>query len=287
MSAAPGKRLAGVIGWPISHSLSPRLFGFWLKEYGIDGAMLPLAVKPEELEKTLRNLGKQGFAGANLTLPHKETALRLVDEVSEDARLIGAVNAITVREDQSLFGFNTDHFGFIENVREYAPHFQASQNPCVVLGAGGGARAVVHALCIAGARDIRIVNRTLSRAQRLIDDFAKTHSRTKLSAHDWQRASHIFEDAGFLVNTTQLSMTGQPVLEIDLKPLPKAAIVSDIVYRPLETDLLSKARVRGHFVIEGLGMLLHQGRPGFEAWFGRPAKVTGALRAHILEALVT
>lgn len=287
MSPAAGKRLAGVIGWPISHSLSPRLFDFWLKEYGIDGAMLPLAVKPEELEKTLRNLHKQGFSGVNLTLPHKEAALRLADEVSEDARLIGAVNAITVREDQSLFGFNTDHFGFIENIREYMPAFQASQNPCVVLGAGGGARAIVHALCMAGARDIRIVNRTKSRTQTLIDDFSRTHNQTKLSAHGWQQASQVIEDAGFLVNATQLGMTGQAPLEIDLKTLPKAAIVSDIVYRPLQTDLLNKARLSGHFVVDGLGMLLHQGRPGFEAWFGRPAKVTNALRAHMLEALVT
>jgi shikimate dehydrogenase len=276
-------RLAGIMGWPVTHSRSPALHNFWIEEHGIDGAYVPLPVPPEHLAQALRALPALGFRGCNLTLPHKQAALAIVDRVDPLARRIGAMNTVIVTPDGSLEGRNTDVFGFRENLRERAPDWSAATGPAVVLGAGGAARAIVAALTEARVEEIRLVNRTLARAERLADDL--TTSATRITIHPWSERDAAQRDAGLLVNTTSLGMTGEPQLEIDLTPLPKHAVVADIVYVPLETALLAAARKRGHPTVDGLGMLLHQGRPGFEAWFGRPVQVTRELRAAVMTTL--
>jgi shikimate dehydrogenase len=277
-------RLAGIMGWPVAHSRSPLLHGFWLDEAGIDGAYVPLPVRPEQIAEALRALPILGFRGVNLTIPHKQAALSVADRVDPLARRIGAVNTIIVAPDGTLEARNTDAFGFRENLRESAPNWDPAAGPAVILGAGGSARAVVAALADAGAAEIRIVNRTLCRAEALARDLAI--ATTKITVHPWREVTAVQEDAGLLVNTTSLGMIGEPPLVVDLSRLPPAAPVVDIVYVPLETDLLTAARRCGHPVVDGLGMLLHQGRPGFEAWFGAPATVTPALRAAMIASLV-
>ena len=276
-------RLAGIMGWPVTHSRSPALHNFWIDEHAIDGAYVPLAVKPEHLTQALRSLPVLGFRGCNLTLPHKQTALAIVDKVDPLARRIGAINTIIVTADGNLEGRNTDAFGFRENLRERAPDWKPSAGPAVVLGAGGGARGVVAALIEMRVEEIRIVNRTLARAEQVARDL--TASATRITAAPWGDLDPALRDAGLLVNTTSLGMSGEPPLEIDLSPLPPAAVVADIVYVPLETPLLAAARQRGYRTVDGLGMLLHQGRPGFEAWFGSPVQVTRELRAALLTTL--
>jgi shikimate dehydrogenase len=273
-------KLAGVMGWPVSHSRSPRLHGYWLREYGIDGAYLPLAVPPEHFPQALRMLPHLGFAGANVTVPHKEAALAAVDELDTEARRIGAVNTVTVRSDGSLLGRNTDAFGFIENLRAGAPGWQAADGPTVVLGAGGAARAVAVALADAGVPELRLVNRTTARAEALA-----TAVGAPTKAAPWIDRAALLADAALLVNTTTLGMTGSPTLDLSLDHLPTDAVVSDIVYAPLETPLLAAAAKRGNLVVDGLGMLLHQARPGFEAWFGVAPAVTEDLRAFVIEDL--
>jgi shikimate dehydrogenase len=269
--------IAGVMGWPVKHSRSPRLHGFWIEKYGIDGAYVPLAVRPEELPAALRALRTLGFAGTNLTVPHKELALSALDYVNPLARRIGAANTIVVREDGSLEGSNTDAFGFIESIRAGAPDWKSSR-PAVVIGAGGAARAVVVALLDEGVREVRIVNRTFERGARLAEEF-------NAKAHEWGQWRAALDGAGLLVNTTTQGMTGEPPLEIDLASLPTSAVVNDIVYVPLETPLLAVARRRGNPVVDGLGMLLHQARPGFRAWFGVDPEVTPELRTHVAAGL--
>ncbi|MFL5268594.1 MAG: shikimate dehydrogenase [Stellaceae bacterium] len=269
--------LAGIMGWPVAHSRSPLLHGFWLDETGLDGAYLPLPVRPDKIEEALRALSILGFRGCNLTIPHKQTALSIVDRVEPLARRIGAVNTIVVAPDGSLEASNTDVFGFRENLREAVPGWRPASGPAVVLGAGGSARAVVAALADAGVAQIRLVNRTLSRAEAVAADLSTP--TTRVTVHSWEEAGEIQRDAGLLVNTTSLGMSGQPALVLDLSLLPRTAPVADIVYVPLETGLLAAARRRGHPVVDGLGMLLHQGRPGFEAWFGAAVGVTPKLRA--------
>jgi shikimate dehydrogenase len=275
-------RLAGIMGWPVSHSRSPLLHGFWLDQTGIDGAYVPLPVRPEHIAQALRALPVLGFRGCNLTIPHKQTALSVVDRVEPAARRIGAVNTIIVAPDGTLEARNTDIFGFRENLRETVPEWQPTAGPAVVLGAGGSARAVVAALTDAGVSEIRLVNRTLSRAEIVARDLST--SATRIRVHPWSEVSSVQRHAGLLVNTTSLGMSGEPPLPLDLL-LPSSAPVVDIVYVPLETDLLAAARRRGHPVVDGLGMLLHQGRPGFEAWFGAPVRVTPELRAAIVATL--
>jgi shikimate dehydrogenase len=271
-------RIAGVMGWPIKHSRSPRLHGFWLDNYKIDGAYVPMAVRPEELPAALRALPKLGFAGTNLTVPHKELALQVLDRVDARARRIGAANTIVVREDGSLEGTNSDAFGFIESIRAGAPGWSAADAPAIVIGAGGAARAVIVALLEEGARTIRVVNRTKERAARLAEEFG-------VKAYDWGDWKSTLDSAGLAVNTTTQGMVGEPALDIDLTALPKSAVVNDIVYVPLETPLLAAARRRGNRVVDGLGMLLHQARPGFRAWFGVDPEVTPELRAHVAAGL--
>jgi shikimate dehydrogenase len=274
MNLSGKARVAAVIGWPVAHSRSPSLHGHWLERYGIDGAYVPLAVKPEDIARALRALVELGFAGANVTLPHKEAALAAADEASARAREIGAANTLIVR-DGRLLADNTDGYGFLENLRQSAPDWQPAAGPAVVLGAGGAARAVLHALLEAGVPELRLLNRTRARAERLAESFP--HVRVS----DWGDMRAL-EGAALLANSTSLGMSGQPPLEIALDRLPPEALVTDLVYSPLETALLRAARARGYATVDGLGMLLHQARPGFAAWFGREPEVDEALRRAVL-----
>jgi shikimate dehydrogenase len=272
--------LAGVMGWPVAHSLSPRLHGYWLRHHGIDGAYLPLAVAPERLAQALRALPALGLRGVNLTIPHKTAAVALVDRLTRAAHRIGAVNTVLVGPGGRLIGHNTDGFGFIESLRQGAPGWQAAAGPAVLLGAGGAARAVALALLDASAPEVRLVNRTAAHAAALAD-----HLGGRATPVAWAERAAALEGAALLVNTTSLGMAGQPPLELDLAALPRAAVVNDIVYVPLETGLLAQARARGHAVVDGLGMLLHQARPGFRAWFGVDPAVTAEQRAVVLAGL--
>jgi len=265
--------LAGVMGWPIAHSRSPKIHNYWLAQHGLEGFYAPLAVTPDKLEAALRALAPLGFSGCNLTIPHKEKALALVDRVDEEARRIGAINCVVVEADGSLTGRNYDAFGFIAGLRAAAPHWRAEQAPAAVIGAGGGARAVVAGLIDAGAPEIRVFNRTLARAQALADSFGGP-----VAAYDWSERESRLSDAGLVVNTTSLGMVGQPPLELGLTALPAGAIAADIVYAPLETPLLAEARRAGLKTADGLGMLLHQARPAFRDWFGVMPEATPALR---------
>ena len=261
-------RLAGVFGHPITHSRSPRLHGFWLQRYGIDGAYIPLGVAPGGFGAAVRALVDLGFRGANVTIPHKLAAFEICDAVAPFARRAGAVNMLIFR-DGRIEGSNTDGFGFLESIREAAPGWRADAGPAVLLGAGGAARAIAAALLDAGAPRVTLVNRTAAKAEGLARDLGGP-------IHVADRPP--LEDAALLVNTTSLGMQGQPGLEVDLAPLPASAVVADIVYVPLETRLLAAARARGLVAVDGLGMLLHQARPGFEAWFGVAPQVDQALR---------
>lgn len=271
---------ACVMGWPIAHSLSPALHSYWLRYYAIDAEYTREPVRPEELAKALARLKSDDWRGCNLTIPLKETAIVLMDRLDDTARRIGAVNTVVV-ENGKLAGFNTDGFGFVENLRAAAPDFNPKGARATVLGAGGAARAVVDALARAGAREILIFNRSLQRAKALGEAVAPDVARI----HPWEDRNRGLEDADLVVNTTSLGMTGHPPLDLDLVRLPKSAVVNDIVYAPLETTLLQAAKARGNRVVDGLGMLLHQGRPGFELWFGVMPEVTPALRQAVLVAM--
>lgn len=280
MSAAiSGKaKIAGVMGWPVSHSRSPRLHNYWLRQYGIDGAYIPLAVPPERAEQAIRALPALGFRGANVTLPHKEVAFATMDRLDAAARRIGAVNTIVVAEDGTLEGRNTDAFGFLENLRQSAPGWQAGAGPAVVLGAGGAARAVIVALLEAGVPRVRLLNRTAARAEQIAKAIGGA-----IEVRGWDSRAAALQGAALLVNTTTQGMAGQPPLDLALDELPSTAVVTDIVYTPLTTPLLMGARTRGNATVDGIGMLLHQARPGFEAWFGKAPEVTDALRKFVLE----
>lgn len=281
MRALTGKTIkAGVIGWPVAHSLSPRLHGYWLTEHAIDGVYVPLPVSPDDIEAAIRALPKLGFAGANVTVPHKEVVYRSVDELSDAAKSIGAVNTIICRDDGALIGDNTDAYGFITNIYAAAPKWQADVSPSMVLGAGGACRAVIAALLAAGAKNIRLANRTRSKAENIASHFGSS-----VNIVDWDERNAASEGCGLLVNTTTLGMSGKPELEISLEKLSDDAVVNDIVYTPLLTPLLAAANQRGLTPIDGLGMLLHQAKPGFEAWFGSPPEVTDGLREHVLKGL--
>ncbi|HEY0419950.1 MAG TPA: shikimate dehydrogenase [Acetobacteraceae bacterium] len=273
MATAPF-RLAGVIGWPIGQSRSPLIHGHWMAEHGIAGAYLPMAVRPEALETALRGLAALGFAGCNVTVPHKEAAARIVDRIDDVARRIGAVNTVMVEADGSLSGTNTDGVGFTESLRQGAPGWRGDEGLAVVLGAGGGARSVVASLLDLGVPEVRIANRTRARADQLRTEFGP-----RVTVVDWEKRAGALDGAALLVNTTKLGMTGEAPLHLPLDALPRAAVVTDIVFNPLHPPLLRDAAARGHRVVDGLGMLLHQARPAFRAWFGVDPRVTAELRA--------
>jgi shikimate dehydrogenase len=268
--------LAGVMGDPVMHSRSPRLHNYWLAQHGLAGTYLPLAVKAPGLRAALRALPALGFAGCNLTIPHKEAALDIVDKVDPLAQRIGAMNCVVVADDGSLVGQNHDAFGYIESVREAQPAWRADSGPIVVIGAGGGARAVLVGLIDHGAREIRLVNRTPGRAEILQRELGGS-----ITALGWDDREAALEDAAMLINTTNQGMVGEPPLDLALDALPASALVSDIIYIPRVTPLLAAARKRGNPTVNGLGMLLHQARPAFRAWFGIMPEVTPELRAMI------
>lgn len=257
---------ACVMGWPVSHSLSPKLHGFWLEKYAIAGAYDKMAITPDALKDALKMIAERGYAGCNLTLPLKEAALPFMDEHDESCLMSGAVNTVVIR-DGKIRGFNSDGFGFLENLKTHNPKWKGGRT--VILGAGGASRGVIASLKAAGAKNFMLVNRTPEKAHRIIKQF-----KLDGEVHLWPARHAALDGADMLVNCTSLGMTGEPPLDIDLKLLPVEATVCDLVYRPLDTPLLKAARERGNTVVEGLGMLLHQGRLGFEHWFGRDPEVT-------------
>ncbi|HOV03844.1 MAG TPA: shikimate dehydrogenase [Kaistiaceae bacterium] len=267
---------AFVIGWPIRHSRSPVIHGHWLKTYGLAGSYEAVPVEPAALAGFLASLAANGFVGGNVTVPHKEGAFAAADRADEIATRLGAANTLWL-EDGRLCASNTDGYGFLANLDAGQPGWDDVKGPAVVLGAGGAARAIVHALAARGLAPIRIANRTLTR----VDDFKARFGPT-IEAVSWENRSAALEDARLLVNTTSLGMAGEPDVDIDLSRLPADALVTDIVYVPLETGLLRAARQRGNPVVDGLGMLLHQAVPGFERWFGLRPEVTDELRAVVL-----
>ena len=280
MSITGAAKLAGIMGWPVAHSRSPVLHGYWLEQYGVDGAYVPMAVKPENLRRALQALPLLGFVGCNLTIPHKEEALRAVDTIEPSAKRAGGVNTVVVDAHGQIIGSSTDGYGFIAALRAAAPHFDPGRAPAVVLGAGGAARAIVAALLDHGAREVRLVNRTPERAAKLAKELGG-----EVRGALWDKRAEALSGAGLLVNATSLGMEGQPALELPLDALPAAAVVNDIVYAPLETPLLAAARARGNLCVDGIGMLLHQAAPGFEAWFGMKPEVGDGLRAAVLATL--
>jgi shikimate dehydrogenase len=274
-------RLAGVIGWPVSHTRSPRLHGHWFARYGVDGAFVPLPVQPEDLELACRALPRLGFLGWNVTAPHKEAVCRLVDELDPAAARIGAANTVLVGAGGRTRGLNTDGMGFLANLRQRAPGWLPGLGPALLLGAGGAARGVGAALLEAGVPLVRLVNRSERRAAGLAGDLS---ALGRAEALPWREAGAAMRDAALLVNCTSLGMAGRPPLELGLDALPGQAVVADLVYAPLETPLLAAARARGHVAVDGLGMLLHQAVPGFAHWGGRVPEVDDELRAAVLAA---
>ena len=279
-------KIAGVMGWPISHSLSPRLHGYWIEKYDLKADYRAWPVKPEDLAAAFSRLKEdcaaEGgvFRGTNLTIPLKETAFEVVDLLDPSAERIGAVNTVVVGEDGRLTGRNTDGIGFTDSLAEKIDVTTLSGGTALILGAGGASRAIAVALSDLGLKKIIICNRSEARAEALAG-----HIGDRAMAAPWDRRSSLLEGADILVNCTSLGMTGQPPLDISLGGLKKTAIVSDIVYVPLETDLLKRARQRGNIAIDGLGMLLHQAKAGFEAWFGVTPDVDAGLRQHVLAGL--
>jgi shikimate dehydrogenase len=272
-----GKSLiAGVIGNPVTHSLSPRLHGYWLQQYQIDGTYIPLQVAQEHLAEVIKALPKMGLRGVNITVPHKEAVMAMLDAIDPVAMCIGAVNTIIVEADGRLRGTNTDAYGFIENLKA-AKIFPLIRNKAVILGAGGAARAIIAGLLDEGIGSIILLNRSRDKAEQLA-----AHFGAALQVKSWEARHEALAEAGLLVNTTLLGMAGQLPLDVQLDALPHDAVVTDIVYKPLKTPLLCAAEARGNLVVDGLGMLLHQAVKGFEAWYGVKPEVTDALREFVL-----
>ncbi len=269
--------LAGVIGSPVAHSRSPQLHTHWLKTLGIPGFYIPMDVANADLEVVLRTLPKMGFRGVNITVPHKERALELADLVTDRATIIGAANTLVFREDGKIQADNTDGYGFIENLRQAAPDWKPESEPAAVLGAGGAARAVIAALLDVGVPEILLSNRTRPRAEGLQQQFGR-----RVTVIDWVQAGNMLEEAVTVVNTTSLGMVGSPPLRVPLDGLRKGAVVTDLVYAPLQTRLLMEAEKAGCVAVDGLGMLIHQAVPAFERWFGTRPEVDAATRAAAL-----
>lgn len=268
---------AGVIGHPIAHSKSPLIHNHWIGEMGLSGEYRAIDIDPRNLEEGVRELRAQGYAGFNVTIPHKQAIFALCDQVDDKARAVGAVNTVTIKQGR-MYGTNTDIFGFMENLTHSVPNLlHLAQRPSVVLGAGGAARAIVYALLLAGARNIMISNRTREKAV----EVAGLDSR-RIDVVPWDMREEVLRGAGLLVNTTSLGMAGKDALDLPLNNLPENAIVNDIVYVPLMTNLLREAAARGNTVVTGIGMLLHQARPAFEQWFGILPTVSASLEKKVL-----
>lgn len=270
-----------IIGWPVDHSRSPLIHTHWIRKYGIkDASYERLAVPPEKIAAVIKDLATLGYHGANITVPHKEAAFAALPHCDKTASRLRAVNTLVWR-DGEFEGRNTDGYGFLANLAAAAPQWRVTSGPAVVLGAGGAARAIAAALEEAGAPEIRIINRSVERAQALVQQLGLRNAKIHAAEH----AADAMREAGLLVNTTSLGMKGESDVGYPLDTLPLTALVTDIVYTPLETSLLRNAKKRGHNVVDGLGMLLHQAVPGFEAWFGVRPDVTPELRALVIKDL--
>jgi shikimate dehydrogenase len=272
--------IAGVMGWPVAHSRSPLIHNHWIREHDLNGAYGLFPVNPNNLEAAIRGLQALGLAGCNITIPHKVNAMAYVDWVDPLAKRMGAINTIVVQPDGALHGYNNDGFGFIQSLLESQPAWHANAGPIAVLGAGGAARGVVVSLLDAGATNIRLINRTHSKAEELAQAFGSAVTSVK-----WEAREEALTGAALLVNTTNQGMHGEPALELSLNNLPVEALVCDAVYIPLETPLLKEARLRGNQTINGLGMLLHQARPAFHAWFGVLPDVTRELYEEVIRTI--
>jgi shikimate dehydrogenase len=264
-------RRACVIGWPVSHSRSPLIHRYWIKQHHIDGDYTREAVAPDKLVEFLVNLEAHGFVGCNVTLPHKEAAFRSVRIADAATRKLGVVNTVFIR-DEAVWGTSTDGEGFLANLKTGLHGWSPSGKRIAILGAGGAARAIVSILVNHGASEVAVFNRTLERAEVLRRDFGKL-----VKPLAWEKTIDALADADALVNATSLGMKGQPELDINISKLPARALVTDIVYAPLVTDLLVRAKERGNPIVTGLGMLLHQAVRGFELWFGVRPTVTQEL----------
>lgn len=279
-------KTAGVMGWPLGHSLSPRLHGYWIDKYSLNATYIARPVKPEDLESLLRRLPGESlqkgeiFRGTNLTIPLKETAMEIVDVLEPSARRIGAVNTIVLGDDGIMIGRNTDGIGFTDSLAEYVDIKAFEGKTAVLVGAGGAARAIAVALVDMGFSRILITNRTIERAENLA-----MHIGAPANVIKWAERSACLAEADFLVNSTSLGMSGQPPLDLPLEHLKSTALVTDIIYTPQQTELLQSAAARGNRTVEGIGMLLHQAKAGFEAWFGTRPEVDAGLRTHVLEGL--
>lgn len=271
--------LAGVIGNPVEHSLSPALHGHWLKTLNLPGYYIPIRIEHQDLSKVIRTLPKAGFVGLNVTIPFKEKVLDIADLVTDRAALIGAANTLIFRKDGKIHADNTDGYGFIENLRQGAPGWNPKSGPAAILGAGGAARAVVASFIDVGVDELRIANRTRARAETLRSEFG-----SRIHVYDWVQAGNMLEGATTVVNTTSLGMQGKPELRVPLDGLTPGAVVTDLVYTPLVTHLLDAAARMGCITVDGLGMLLNQATPGFERWFGKRPPVDRAAREAVLSA---
>ena len=283
MSTKAPFKLAGIMGWPVGHSRSPSIHNHWIKQHDLNGAYVYLPVNPanpDDLKAALKGLSVMGFAGCNLTLPHKVMALPMVDRLDATAKRMGAINTIVVEADGTLSGYNNDGYGYIQSLLVAKPDWQADAGSALIMGAGGAARAVLVSLAEKGVKDIRICNRTDSHAHDLVaafkDDFAQNLGTT-LTAVPWEQRHQALADVALLVNTTSQGMGSNPPLDIHLDLLPTTALVSDVVYIPMETSLLKAAKARGNATAGGLNMLLHQARPAFHKWFGVLPEVTPEL----------
>jgi shikimate dehydrogenase len=269
--------LAGVMGWPIAQSRSPVLHNYWIKKYNLNGRYVPLAVRPERLADAIRGLPALGFRGCNLTMPHKQLAITMVDKLTDTAKRIGAVNCIVVGDDGKMLGTNNDGNGYVLSVQEVAPQWKPSDGLIVILGAGGAARAIIVAMLERGAKEILVINRTFEKAEALAKDLG-----TVVKPIVWAKRNDAIADVTLLINATNQGMADKPALDISLDKLPKQTLVSDLIYVPPETSFLRAAKARGNVTINGLGMLLHQARPAFQAWFGIWPEITPDLRATIM-----
>ena len=270
----------GVIGHPISHSKSPLIHNYWIKTYNLDGSYEAIDIAPEELKTGVERLIDEGYKGFNVTIPHKEAIMELCDSVDHNAQAIGAVNTVLI-EDGKLRGMNTDGFGFLNNIWDFDPEFEFEDKNVVVLGAGGAARAIISGLIGEMVAHVHLLNRTREKAEKIQDEMSFTSDL--IQVHNWENSSQILNKADLLVNTTSLGMEGHPPLDIDISDLPGEALVNDIVYAPLETELLKKANMRGNIAITGIGMLIHQARPAFKEWFGLLPDVTDELKELVLK----
>ena len=271
-------RLAAVLGNPISHSKSPRMHNYWLKQNKLNGYYVPIKVELENFEETIGTLVRMGFSGVNVTIPHKLSALKIADESSSTAQYIGAANTLTFTKENKIYADNTDAYGFINNIKCKYPDWDPKKGMSVVLGAGGASRAVIAALLSEGSKEIIVLNRTIEKAEALKEDYDN-----KITVESWKNINEVVASCYNIINTTSLGMNNESLIAIQPNAIPETALVSDLVYTPLETNFLKMAKNRGSRTVDGLGMLIHQGVPGFEAWFGQKPLVTEELRKILIK----